>query len=149
MANYFSLTIFIFFIVVYAELSRIELPLAHDKVRGARGRYPIRLMYASNIPVILMAALLANVNMFAMLLYTNPGLRNIPLIGGQWWIGKYDLTTSTQPLAGGAWYVSSPNGINSWLVPILMGGYGDHAAWQYALKLIIYLAVLIIGSIFK
>ena len=36
-------TIVIFLIVVYAESSRIELPLAHGKVRGARGRYPIRL----------------------------------------------------------------------------------------------------------
>ena len=141
-------TIAIFFIVVYAESSRIELPLAHGRVRGARGRYPIRLIYASNIPVILMAALLANVNMFAMLLYTNPSLSQIPFIGGQWWIGKYDLTLSTQPLMGGAWYLSSPGGLNSWLVPILIGGYGGHAAWQYALKLIIYLAVMIIGSIF-
>src|SRR5687768_11487677 len=46
-------TIIVFFFVVYVESSRIELPLAHGKVRGARGRYPIRLLYASNIPVIL------------------------------------------------------------------------------------------------
>ena len=51
-------TILIFFIVVYVESSRIELPLAHGKVRGARGRYPIRLIYASNIPVILMLSLI-------------------------------------------------------------------------------------------
>jgi preprotein translocase subunit SecY len=141
-------TLFIFFIVVYAESSRIELPLAHGRVRGARGRYPIRLIYASNIPVILMSALLANVNMFAMMLYTNPGLQQIPFIGGQWWIGRYDLTVTTQPLMGGAWYLSSPNGLNSWLVPILIGGYSGHAAWQYALKVIIYFSVMIIGSIF-
>lgn len=136
-------TLFIFFLVVYVESSRIELPLSHGKVRGARGRYPIRLIYASNIPVILMAALLANVNMFAMLLYQS----NLPLLGNQWWIGKYDLAVTTQPLAGGAWYLSSPGGINSWLMPILAGGYGGHAAWQYAAKVIIYLVVLIIGSI--
>ena len=56
-------TVIVFIVVAYAESSRIELPLAHGKVRGARGRYPIRLVYASNIPVILMAALLANINM--------------------------------------------------------------------------------------
>ena len=136
-------TLFIFFLVVYVESSRIELPLAHGRVRGARGRYPIRLIYASNIPVILMAALLANVNMFAMLLYQS----NLPLLGHQWWIGMYDLSITTQPLGGGAWYLSSPGGINSWLMPILAGGYGGHAAWQYAAKVIIYLVVLIIGSI--
>jgi preprotein translocase subunit SecY len=139
-------TILIFFIVVYAESSRIELPLAHGRVRGARGRYPIRLIYASNIPVILMAALLANINMFAMLLYNNTG---VPLLGGQAWIGNYDMTISTQPLSGGAWYLSSPGGVNNWLMPILGGGGGIvyHAPWQFALKVIIYLSVMIFGSI--
>jgi preprotein translocase subunit SecY len=136
-------TILIFFIVVYVESSRIELPLAHGRVRGARGRYPIRLIYASNIPVILMAALLANINMFAMLLYQS----NLPLLGKQWWIGVYDTTISTQPLAGGAWYLSNPGGINSWLIPIMAGGDGFHGALQYSLKVIIYMGVLIIGSI--
>ena len=136
-------TIFIFLIVVFAESSRIELPLAHGGVRGARGRYPIRLIYASNIPVILMAALLANINMFALLLYQS----NLPLLGGQWWIGKYDLTLSTQAIGGGAWYLSSPGGVNSWLIPIMSGGDMLHGSLQYALKVIIYMSVLIIGSI--
>ncbi len=142
-------TIFIFLIVVYTESSRIELPLAHGKVRGARGRYPIRLIYASNIPVILMAALLANINMFALLFYTHPGMKNIPFLGGQWWIGAYDTAAgSTAPIAGGAWYLSNLNGINGWLMPILSGGVpGGHAPWQYALKVIIYLSVMIFGSI--
>jgi preprotein translocase subunit SecY len=142
-------TIFIFLIVVYTESSRIELPLAHGRVRGARGRYPIRLIYASNIPVILMAALLANINMFALLFYTHPGMKNIPFLGGQWWIGAYDTAAgSTAPIAGGAWYLSNLNGINGWLMPILSGGVpGGHAPWQYALKVIIYLSVMIFGSI--
>jgi len=84
--------------------------------------------------------------MFAMLLYNNPG---VPLLGGQAWIGNYDLTVSTQPLSGGAWYLSSPGGLNSWLMPILGGGGGIvyHAPWQFALKVIIYLSVMIFGSI--
>ena len=139
-------TIFIFFLVTYAESSRIELPLAHGKVRGARGRYPIRLIYASNIPVILMSALLANINMFAMLIYRAGN--SIPILGGQWWLGKYDLTQSTQPLMGGAWYLSNPGGVNQWLIPI-MGGSSDglHDPHQYALKVIIYMTILIGGSI--
>jgi len=142
-------TIAIFFVVVYAESSRIELPLAHARVRGARGRYPIRLIYASNIPVILMAALLANINMFALLFYTHPTLQNLPLIGRQWWIGAYDTAAgSTAPIAGGAWYLSGLNGINSWFLPIFSGGVpGEHAAWQYALKVLIYMSVMIIGSV--
>jgi preprotein translocase subunit SecY len=140
-------TILIFFIVVYAESTRIELPLAHSNVRGARGRYPIRLIYCSNIPVILMSALLANINMFALLFYTHPSLKKIPLIGGQWWIGKYDTTVSTQPLMGGAWYLQSQNGVHSWLVPILRGGEGGHEPYQFALKIIIYITIMIVGSV--
>jgi len=142
-------TIFIFLIVVYAESTRIELPLAHGGVRGARGRYPIRLIYASNIPVILMAALLANINMFALLLYQS----KIWLLGHQWWIGFYPTDPATGQLltttaaGGGAWYLSSPSGISNWLIPIMAGGDGMHSALQYSLRVIIYLSVLIIGSI--
>jgi len=142
-------TIIIFIIVVYAESSQIELPLAHAKVRGARGRYPIRLLYASNIPVILMAALLANINMFSLLLYQS----NLPLLGHQWWIASFpsDPTTGqllgTQPQGGGAWYLSNPNGINGWLMPILAGGDGAHSSLQYSLKIIIYMVILVVGSI--
>ncbi len=141
-------TIAIFLIVVYTESTRIELPLAHARVRGARGRYPIRLIYASNIPVILMAALLANVNMFALLFYTHPSMSRLPLIGHQWWIGAYDTAGgSTAPIAGGAWYLSTLNGIRGWLIPIISGGDGAHMPWQFALKVIIYLSVMIFGSI--
>ena len=142
-------TIIIFFIVVYAESTRIELPLAHSNVRGARGRYPIRLIYASNIPVILMAALLANINMFSLLLWQS----NLPLLGHQWWIATFPTDPSsgqllsTQVQGGGAWYLSNPNGINGWLIPILSGGDGAHSAFQYSLKVTIYMVVLVVGAI--
>src|SRR3972149_5503193 len=55
-------TVVIFFLVAYLESTRIELPLAHGPARRARGRYPIRPIYASNIPVILVAARPANVS---------------------------------------------------------------------------------------
>jgi preprotein translocase subunit SecY len=111
-------TIVIFLVVAFVESSRIELPLAHGRVRGARGRYPIRLIYASNIPVILMAALLANINMFSLLLWNHPSLSKIPMIGHKWWIGAF-RPGETQPYMGGAWYLSRPNGVSDWLLPLL------------------------------
>jgi preprotein translocase subunit SecY len=149
-------TLIIFLIVAYAESTRIELPLAHGRVRGARGRYPIRLIYASNIPVILMAALLANVNMFSMLLWSHPEMKKIPGLGHQWWIGAYvDPATgeaTTRPMYGGAWYVSRVNGVGEWLLPIMnwerYSSYiGDHSYGQVAVHVIVYLSVMIIGSI--
>ncbi len=74
-------TLVIFLVVVYLESTRIELPISHGNARGARGRYPIKLMYASNIPVILMSALLANISMICLLFYTNGFLSSIPLLG--------------------------------------------------------------------
>lgn len=141
-------TLTIFFFVVYAESSRIELPLAHGLARGARGRYPIRLIYASNIPVILMSALLANINMFALLFYTHPTLSRLPLLGHQWWIGVYPPGSSV-PSMGGAWYITRMDGLHGWLLPIFIPGYGDglHAPWQYALKFIIYFSLYVFGSI--
>ena len=38
-------------------------------------------------PVILMGALLANVNIFSLLLWQHPTFSKIPVIGKAWWIG--------------------------------------------------------------
>ena len=144
-------TIIIFFIVAYFESCRIELPLAHGRVRGARGRYPIRLIYASVIPVILISALLANVQMFSMLLWSHPTLSKIPLIGHQWWIGGY-LPGSTTASTGGAFYLSSLSGVHTWLLPLIdyskYGVYvGGKTELQIVAHVVIYLSFMIIGSI--
>ncbi|MDO9045251.1 MAG: preprotein translocase subunit SecY [Methanobacteriaceae archaeon] len=57
--------IIVFLVVVYAESMRIEIPLSSGRVKGARGKYPLRFIYASNMPVILASALLLNVQLFA------------------------------------------------------------------------------------
>ncbi len=145
-------TVVIFFIVVYVESSRVELPLAHERARGARGRYPIRLIYASNIPVILMAALLANVSMFSILFWSHPTLSRLPGLGHKWWLGAY-APGSTAPIAGGAWYLRSPNGLHDWLLPMLSERYRSvaylqgHELWQVSIYVGIYMAVMVLGSI--
>jgi len=147
-------TIGIFFLVVYVEAMKIELPLAHTTVRGARGRYPIKLIYASNIPVILMSTLLANVNMFAILFWSNPVLSKLPLIGHKWWIGNFGPieNLSQNPLSGGAWYVSRVNGLQEWLLSVVFpdryGAYlSGHAPWQMMIHVLVYLGLMLFGSI--
>ncbi|MBN1110010.1 MAG: preprotein translocase subunit SecY [Methanomassiliicoccales archaeon] len=144
-------TLIIFLFVAYTESSRIELPLAHGTARGARGRYPIKLIYASNIPVILMAALLANVSMFTMMFYTNGALSSIPLLGGQDWLGVYP-PGETFPTSGLAWYLSTPRGVGDWLLPMLNpAAYGQyaygHGSLQILLHVLIYVGVMVGGSI--
>jgi preprotein translocase subunit SecY len=154
-------TAIIFFIVAWTESTRIELPLSHAEARGARGRYPLRLIYASNIPVILMSALLANVSVVTILLWTNPTLAHFPLIGHQWWIGSYPASTAaarllgvsaTTPLTGGAWYLATPNGLESWFLPLInsqvYGGFLlGHVWWQSLVHVSLYFCVLVGGSI--
>ena len=55
----------VFLVVVYAESLRVEIPLSFGGVKGARGKYPLKFIYASNMPVILTSALLLNVQLFA------------------------------------------------------------------------------------
>lgn len=141
-------TILIFLIVAYLESTRIELPLAHGGARGARGRYPIKLLYASNIPVILMSALLANISMVALLLYTNDFLSGIPLIGGNGNIG-YFAPGETSASGGLAWYLSAPMGVSSWLMPILdpVNYSNGHSPLLNVMHVVIFFGVMVLGSI--
>jgi preprotein translocase subunit SecY len=147
-------TLVVFFIVVYVESSRIELPLAHGKVRGARGRYPIRLIYASNIPVILMAALLANVNMFALLFWSHPTMSTWPIFGHNWRLGAFDTTDGSNPVPtmGLAYYVNRLAGLQDWFLPLVSpekyGQYmGGHEPWQLVAHIIVYMGIMVFGSI--
>jgi len=152
-------TIVVFLIVAYVESTRIELPLAHGMARGARGRYPIRLMYASNIPVILVAAVLANVSMFALLFWQHP---EWPIVGRNPMIGMYlgpsdadvvsGVVSQSTPVGGLAWYTQALNGPIDWLMPLLEPErYGTilrgHAAWQLIIHLVVYVGLFIGGSI--
>ena len=105
-------------------------------------------MYASNIPVILMSALLAIVSMTALLLYSNDFLSSIPLIGGNSSIGYFE-DGSTTAAGGIAWYLSAPQGLTTWLMPILdPANYGnDHSVVQNLAHVAIYFTVMVMGSI--
>ncbi len=141
-------TIVIFLFVAYAESCRIELPLAHESARGARGRYPIKLIYASNIPVILIAAVLANVSMFAMLFWSNPFFSGLPILGHNPALGYY-LEGASAPSGGLAWYLSTIQGIPDWLLPFFNSAYlpPDKSIWQVGARVIIYMSTMILGSV--
>ena len=58
----------IFLLVIWFESTRVEIPLAYRGYRGFKGKYPMKLLYVSNIPVILVNALYANVLFFGQLI---------------------------------------------------------------------------------
>lgn len=61
----------VFFVVAYGESMRVEIPISHGsvrghgRIRGSVGKYPLKFVYASNMPVILTSALLVNVSLLA------------------------------------------------------------------------------------
>jgi len=70
-------TILVFVIAVYLQAMKVEIPLSFGRVRGHGIRWPLHFVYTSNMPVILVSALLANLQLWGNLLQ-NWGL---PLLG--------------------------------------------------------------------
>jgi len=66
-------TVILFLVVVWAQSLKIEIPLSYDRLRGYSMKWPLQFFYASNIPVILTAALVANLQLFGVLLQNNMG----------------------------------------------------------------------------
>jgi len=61
-------TIVVFVAAVYVQAMKVEIPLSFGRIRGQGIRWPLRFVYTSNIPVILISALIANIQLAAQLL---------------------------------------------------------------------------------
>jgi preprotein translocase subunit SecY len=132
-------TVIIYLMVVYAESTRIEIPLAHAAVRGARGRFPVKLIYASVLPMILVRALQANIQMIGLLLYSR----------GVMIFGEYRQNT---PVSGLMYYLSPIQGPSNWIPSLVSSqftslGVQAPAIWQIVLHVATDAFLLIIGGI--
>jgi preprotein translocase SecY subunit len=118
----FIATIAVFLVVIYLQGVRIELPMSYAGYKGFRSRYPIKLLYVSNLPVIFASALFANVYFFSQLLWSQLGR---PEPGKNLFfqiIGDYNTTTTTTgtttstsayPVGGLAYYVTAPTSLQT------------------------------------
>ncbi|WP_298525717.1 preprotein translocase subunit SecY [uncultured Methanobrevibacter sp.] len=94
-------TIIVFLVVLYGESMRVEIPISHGsvrghgRIRGAVGKYPLKFVYSSNMPVILTSALLVNVTLFANV-FQKIG---VPILG---------TIKDGKPVDGIAWLLSTP-----------------------------------------
>jgi len=131
-------TVAIFLIVVFVESTRIEIPLAHSAVRGARGRFPVKLIYASVLPMILVRALQANVQMIGIIL-SNRGITVLGAFSG------------TTPLGGVMYYLAPLHSPHDW-IPMLVSnhyasvGHAAPAVWQIGIRVFCDATMLIIGG---
>ena len=61
-------TVFVFLIAVYLQAMKVEIPLSFGRVRGHGIRWPLHFVYTSVMPIILVSALLANMQLWGSLL---------------------------------------------------------------------------------
>jgi preprotein translocase subunit SecY len=89
-------TIIVFLIVVWAQSLKVEVPLSFGRVRGYGVKWPLSFFYASVIPVILTAALVANIQLFGGLLESS----------GITFLGQF---SQGQAISGLAFWIGSTN----------------------------------------
>jgi preprotein translocase subunit SecY len=97
-------------ILVYTQGIKIEIPIVSTKYRGFSAVYPIKLMYVSNIPVILASALTANAVFMGQIMWANFNPRNAnPFLN---FLGMFDPTSPSTPTGGILYYVTAPRGLD-------------------------------------
>lgn len=106
LTNLFS-TVLIFLIVIYFQGWRVDLPIKYAKFRGQQGKYPIKLFYTSNMPIILQTALTSNLYFLSQLLYNRYSGNILVRLLGVWKELKENPGNSV-PVSGLAYYISPP-----------------------------------------
>jgi len=161
--------------VVYVESTRIEIPLAHAAVRGARGRFPVKLIYASVLPMILVRALQANIQMMGTIISTRLGhaVTNSAVVEGvrttytyyQSVIGTMAQTvkmdeatgavienTGIHPINGMIYYLSPIRSPSDWIPSLISSKFSSFGVppppdWQIGLHVMTDAFMLIVGGI--
>ncbi len=105
------LTIGILLILVFTQGMKIEIPIVSTKYRGFSAVYPIKLMYVSNIPVILASALTANAVFMGQMLWANFNPRNNNAFMNI--LGQFDPTSPSTPIGGIIYYITPPRGLEA------------------------------------
>jgi preprotein translocase SecY subunit len=106
----FLTTIGVFAIIIYFNGMRVEIPVSYARYRGFRGKFPLKLFYVSNIPVIFAAALFGNIYFVAQILWQRYNSTN-----ANFWFNLLGTFTTQnnqyQPSGGLVYYVVPPRSI--------------------------------------
>ncbi len=130
-------TALVFAASVYAEGMKVEIPLAFEKFRGFGGRFPIKFLYVSNIPVILASALILNIRLWARLFngmsFTLGGVNIFQTLA---------VTDATGSPTSGLIYLITPSFPN----PLLIGGYRPYV--EYLLSRAPEMVLPFVGTVY-
>ena len=97
-------------ILVYVQGMKVEIPIVSTKHRGFSATYPIKLMYVSNIPVILASALTANAIFIGQMMWSNVNPRNDHAFFNL--LGQFDPLNPATPIGGLVYYMTPPRGLD-------------------------------------
>jgi preprotein translocase SecY subunit len=129
----FLTTLGVFAIIIYFNGMRVEIPVSYARYRGFRGKFPLKLFYVSNIPVIFSAALFGNIYFIAQLMWQRYNSTNTNF----WFnlLGTFTTQgTQYQPSGGLVYYVVPPRSLS--------------LALADPLRAVVYAVLLIIGCVF-
>ncbi len=104
-------TTIVLFIVSFFQLVKVEIPLAFGSFTGFARRWPLNFIYTSNMPVILVAALLANIRLIANMLYTR----------GITFMGTFD--SYGYPTGGFIYYLTPPSSPALQRIAMIFGAF--------------------------
>ena len=103
-------TCLIFALCIYMQGWRVYLQVKLGRARGAEQKYPIKLFYTSNMPIILQTALVSNIYFISQMMYNNSPNSIWTRIVGLWIEAPPGSANASQliPASGLAYYVSPP-----------------------------------------
>jgi preprotein translocase subunit SecY len=121
-------TTLLFFLVVFAQSLKVEIPLSYDRVRGYNIRWPLQFFYAGVIPVILVSALVANFQLLGTLIEN--------WLGHATFLGTF---SNGQPTAGLAFWIHSSSIVESLITKSL--------TWKVIIQAIIHILFYVFFSV--
>jgi len=134
-------TAIVFGLAVYIQAMKVEIPLSFGRIRGHGIRWPLNFIYTSNIPVILVAALIANIQLWARLMQGwVEGSSGILFWISQHIFGQFQ---GNAPISGLVRWVSSPNLVNEIFAAFASGSFN----WQVFGSAFTYTIFMIIGAV--
>ncbi len=126
-------TVLIFLGVVWAQALKVEIPLSYERIRGYGIKWPLAFFYSSVIPVILVAALAANIQLFGNLLQN--------WLGHPTFLGEF---SNGHPISGLAFWIGSTNIVEA----IIRGSFQTSFIWQTIIHIIFYMVFAAIFAVF-
>lgn len=123
-------TIAVFSAVVYMQTMKVEIPLTFGNVRGFGQKWPLKFLYTSNMPVILIAALVSN---FQILGTTLAGQNGCSVLG---------CLSGGQPTSGLVYFLTAPQ---QFVTNLISSGFAAITP-QAIFHVLFYLSVYTFGS---